>query len=221
MFNLTEKFFVIANGGAEVILYLLIAMSIYSLAIIIERFVTLNRIREDSEKMNEAIKDILHYKRFDILDSLKSDKSIHSRALNVVLDKHINPDGIREAFDSFVLTNKSIFDRGLSALATIGSNAPFIGLLGTVLGIMKAFRDLGLAQADQSTSSTHAVMSGIAEALVATAVGLFVAIPAVIAFNFFQKKVKYILDSLDALREFCVVCNHQNKKTLSKDKVRG
>ena len=67
-------------------------MSIYSLAIIIERFVTLNRIREDSEKMNEAIKDILHYKRFDILDSLKSDESIHSKALSVVLDKNINPE---------------------------------------------------------------------------------------------------------------------------------
>ena len=211
MFNLTEKFFVVANGGAEIILYLLIILSIYSIAVMIERFVTLRSLKEDSEKMNERIRDILHYKSFDVLDSLKTENTLHSKALNIVLSDQLNPKGIREAFDSFILTNKAIFDRGLSALATIGSNAPFIGLLGTVLGIMKAFKDLGVAQAEGSVSSTQAVMSGIAEALVATAVGLFVAIPAVIAFNIFQKKAKYILSSLDALKEFCIVYHYQNK----------
>ncbi len=216
MFNLTEKFFVVANGGAEAILYLLIVMSIYSVAVMIERVMTLRSLRKDSERMNERIRDILRYKSFDVLDSLKSEDTLHSKALNIVLSDQINPDGIREAFDSFILTNKSIFERGLSALATIGSNAPFIGLLGTVLGIMKAFKDLGLAQAEGSMSSTQAVMSGIAEALVATAVGLFVAIPAVIAFNIFQKKVKYILSSLDALKEFCVVYHYQKKFSVQK-----
>lgn len=211
MFNLTEKFFMLANGGAEAILYLLIVLSIYSVAIMIERMITLRSLKQDSEKMNERIRDILRYKSFDVLDSLKSESGLHSKALNIVLSDQLNPEGIREAFDSFILTNKSIFDRGLSALATIGSNAPFIGLLGTVLGIMKAFKDLGLAQAEGSVSSTQAVMSGIAEALVATAVGLFVAIPAVIAFNIFQKKAKYILSSLDALKEFCIVCHYQSK----------
>ena len=74
-------------------------------------------------------------------------------------------------------------------LATLGNNAPFIGLLGTVLGIIKASQDLAAAQAAKQMG-TAAVMSGVFEALVATAVGLFVAIPAVIAYNFFQRRVR-------------------------------
>ena len=81
-------------------------------------------------------------------------------------------------------------------LATVGSNAPFIGLLGTVFGIMKAFNDLGVSQGDAAS-----VMVGIAEALVATAVGLFVAIPAVVAYNIYQKQVKQVMQNLETVRE--------------------
>ena len=75
-------------------------------------------------------------------------------------------------------------DANLSILATIGSNAPFVGLLGTVLGIIKAAHEL---TADTAQNNPNAVMSGVFEALVATAVGLFVAIPAVVAYNLFQR----------------------------------
>ena len=91
-------------------------------------------------------------------------------------------------------------ERALSFLATIGNNAPFIGLFGTVLGIMKAFNDLSVADA----ASNKAVMSGIAEALVSTAVGLVVAIPAVMAFNYFQKQVKKVLLSVESVKELCI-----------------
>ena len=86
-------------------------------------------------------------------------------------------------------------ERNLAILGTLGNNAPFIGLFGTVLGIIKAFADLSKNQA----GGAAAVMSGISEALVATAVGLMVAIPAVIFFNFFQGKVRKAMARVDAM----------------------
>jgi biopolymer transport protein ExbB len=84
--------------------------------------------------------------------------------------------------------------RGLIVLGSTGSNAPFVGLLGTVLGIIKAFADLAT-----SNEASTAVMAGISEALVATAIGLLVAIPAVVLFNFFQSKNKSILARVESL----------------------
>jgi biopolymer transport protein ExbB len=86
-------------------------------------------------------------------------------------------------------------ERNLGVLGTLGNNAPFIGLFGTVLGIIKAFADLSR----NSIGGAGAVMAGISEALVATAVGLMVAIPAVIAFNYFQAKVRKSLSRVDAV----------------------
>ena len=86
---------------------------------------------------------------------------------------------------------------GLTFLGTVGANAPFVGLFGTVLGIIKAFRDLSL----ETESASAAVMAGISEALVATAVGLLVAIPAVVAYNYLRGQVKKTLISSGALNE--------------------
>jgi biopolymer transport protein ExbB len=89
---------------------------------------------------------------------------------------------------------KGKLDARLAVLGTIGANAPFIGLLGTVLGIIKAATDIL-----KETGDPTAVMKGVFEALVATAVGLFVAIPAVIAYNYFQRQVKGTLAQVDSL----------------------
>ena len=77
-------------------------------------------------------------------------------------------------------------ERGLAILGTLGNNAPFIGLFGTVLGIIRSFRDL----ATQTGKGSEAALAGIAEALVATAVGLLVALPAVALFNYFQRRIR-------------------------------
>ena len=87
-------------------------------------------------------------------------------------------------------------DANLSILATIGSNAPFVGLLGTVLGIINAAHQL---TAEGAQNAPNAVMSGVFEALVATAVGLFVAIPAVVAYNLFQRRVRKRMAEVDSL----------------------
>jgi len=88
-------------------------------------------------------------------------------------------------------------ETGLTFLGTVGANAPFLGLFGTVLGIIKAFRDLSL---DTKTGAA-AVMAGISEALVATAVGLVVAIPAVVAYNYLQRQVKKVMHSSGAINQ--------------------
>jgi biopolymer transport protein ExbB len=85
--------------------------------------------------------------------------------------------------------------RNLAFLGTLGNNAPFIGLFGTVLGIIKAFHDLAGNQA----GGVAVVMAGISEALVATAVGLLVAIPAVVGFNTFNRRVRKAIANVDSL----------------------
>lgn len=100
-----------------------------------------------------------------------------------------------------LLRSKLAWEKNLSILATIGNNAPFIGLFGTVLGIIKAFHDLSQQAA---ATGAQGVTSGISEALVATAVGILVAIPAVFAYNMFQRRVKNAVAQAEALKSFMV-----------------
>jgi biopolymer transport protein ExbB len=108
-----------------------------------------------------------------------------------------DPDRVERLVKSYLTEQKAELEKGLTVLATLGSNAPFIGLFGTVLGIIQAFNVLG-----QKQSAATSVMTGISEALVATAVGLFVAIPAVVAFNIFSKKLRTMMMDCEAIRDF-------------------
>lgn len=98
-------------------------------------------------------------------------------------------------FETFMENHKTHLEKGLPVLGTLGSTAPFIGLLGTILGIIKAFGELSI-----NAMNTNKIMFLLAEALILTAVGLAVAIPSVIAFNFFQRKVRQHLAALRAMR---------------------
>ena len=100
-----------------------------------------------------------------------------------------------EAMASARSRERLALEKHLGILGTLGNNAPFIGLFGTVIGIIKAFADLAKNQG----GGAAVVMSGIAEALVATAVGLMVALPAVVAFNIFQGRIRRTMGRVDAL----------------------
>jgi biopolymer transport protein ExbB len=104
---------------------------------------------------------------------------------------------VEQQMDIALTAGKQRMEFGLTFLGTVGANAPFVGLYGTVGGIIRAFRDLS-ASADAGISS---VIAGIAEALVATAVGLLVAIPAVVAFNYLQRQVKKAVSSSRAINQ--------------------
>ena len=199
---MTEKFFAIAEMGHEVTLWILIALSVLSLAFILERFFTLSRVAAVSRKSAYRLREILASNDLAELDNLSREKdSLEGRAIAYGL-RHARDKGatgLEEIFSAYSTMERPLLDRYLGFLATVGSNAPFIGLLGTVFGIMDAFRGLAQSQGDAT-----AVMLGISKALVATAVGLFVAIPAVIAYNYFQRQVKSILGNLDVVKDLCV-----------------
>lgn len=201
---LTQKIFAASQNGAELILWILLILSVISVGMIIERFFSLRSLRSTSLKVKKRIQDALQSNSLKDLEDIARDKeTLEGRALSYALRhmKENQKSGISEIFNSFILMEKANLEKYLNFLATVGSNAPFIGLLGTVFGIMRAFHDLGISQGSNGASM---VMGGIAEALVSTAVGLLVAIPAVIAYNYFQRQVKGSLQSLESLREVCV-----------------
>ena len=110
------------------------------------------------------------------------------------------PSSVEKAMIGAATAERMRLERGLAVLATVGSNAPFIGLFGTVLGVIKAFHDLALNPNDASS----AVMAGIAEALVATAIGLLVAIPAVVLYNALSRWVKSKMNRLDSMADLII-----------------
>jgi biopolymer transport protein ExbB len=198
-----EKIFVFAQVVDIAVLYLLAVLSVLSVAVIIERAFTLRSVLQQSRKVRGRIQSTLQAQSWDDVEILSRDlESLEGKAAYMGLKyvKENGDKGLSEVFNAFSLVEKPKLERFLNFLATIGSNAPYIGLFGTVLGIMKAFNDLATTpDANQQT-----VMAGISIALLATAAGLFVAIPAVIAYNYFQKQVKLVLSNLTAVKELCL-----------------
>ncbi len=200
---LADRFIALAQVGDQVILWILIALSVISIALILERWLVLRSIGSYSSKIREKIKVAMASQNFEVIEDIGKDIStLEGRAMSYGM-KHVKESGtkgLEELFNSMVLIEKPELEKYLNFMATLGSNAPYIGLLGTVMGIMKAFHDLSIS----SEAGQQTVMSGISAALVATAAGLFVAIPAVLAYNYFSKKVKGILQNLDIVKEICI-----------------
>ena len=145
------------------------------------------------------IKKSIDGKNQQALESFSRSKTqFLPQALSVILAAPQNPESIDRAVSSFAKEEKQKIEKGLAVLATLGANAPFIGLFGTVLGIIRAFAYLG------SQSGSSAVMSGVSQALYATAFGLFVAIPAVVAFNLFSKKMRDLLVATESIKDLYV-----------------
>lgn len=195
LFNLAQTF-------AETILWVLLITSVVSIAMIIERFFSLSKITRQNRAFRSEAKELLQAQDLSKLEALAQDDSLPQRALRHGLKhtKAYGEKGLDEIFNSFTIIEKPKIEKYLNFLATVGSNAPFVGLLGTVMGIMKAFNDL----AQNSAAGNEVVMLGIAHALVATAIGLFVAIPAVIGFNYYQKMVKETVQTIEIAKELCL-----------------
>ncbi len=201
---LTERIFAVAQIADQVVLWILLVLSIVSLGMILERFFYLRRMTRESVEVRAKVRAALQSHSVEDVENIpKNPDTIEGRALGYAM-KHIKESGskgLEEAFNSFALVERPELEKFLNFLATVGSNAPYIGLLGTVLGIMKAFNDL----ASSADAGQQTVMAGISLALVATAAGLFVAIPAVISYNYYQRQVRGILHGLDSVKELCLV----------------
>jgi biopolymer transport protein ExbB len=200
------------GAGASWVLWLMLALSVISLAVMLERAWLFWSLRDDVEGL---MRELGRFLRAGDLEGARRrlEASPSAEAAVVVagvVEADLGADAAEEAMAGASALQRLKLERRLSYLGTLGNNAPFIGLLGTVIGIVGAFEELGkagnpgagaagAAAATASQLAPQAVMSNIAEALVATAVGLIVAIPAVFAFNTFQRLVKTTLANTDAL----------------------
>jgi biopolymer transport protein ExbB/TolQ len=181
------------------VVFLLLIMSVWSLAVMIDRALYFSAARKQSREFAPKVAGALKEGRLD--EAIKvADRSKKSHLAEVVtagLQEFRNygsggtvtedqVEASQRALERSEAIVHAKLKRGLGGLATIGSTAPFIGLFGTVIGILDAFQSI----ATNKTSGIGAVAGGISEALVTTAFGLFVAIPAVMAFNYFTNRVE-------------------------------
>lgn len=201
-FNIVEKLLAITALGSEWVLWLLLALSVTSLGVIVERLIFYARIRLDFVHFSREVTRRLIDNDIDGIKGVCSTSaSIESQTILRGLEyKDRGVDAMEQSMTGFLFGEKQKLDHGLVILGTLGSNAPFIGLFGTVIGIIQAFNNLSMNPA----GGPSVVMAGISEALIATAVGLMVAIPAVIAFNGFQRVVRRKLSNAEAMKNLVI-----------------
>jgi biopolymer transport protein ExbB len=191
--------------GTGWLLVLMLVLSILSLAIMLERAWLYWSLRDDIEVLMRDLGRLL--RNGDLPGARRRLEASRSAEAAVVVAGLVEADrgaeAAEEAMDGASALQRLKLEKRLAYLGTLGNNAPFIGLLGTVIGIVAAFDELAKVKMMTATGSTalapEAVMARISEALVATAVGLLIAIPAVAAYNAFQRIVRGILANTDAL----------------------
>ena len=197
MIDIQERLTAFAMLGATWVMWLLVALSIIGVAIIFERVFYFFSSRDDVRKLQEDLRLLLA--KNDISgarERLSQSKSFQARivysGIDVVDD---GADAVEERLAGETAVARTQMERNLGFLGTVGNNAPFVGLLGTVIGVIKAFHVL-----DESAGKvTSGLMTEVGEALVATAIGLLVALPAVAFYNYFQRLIRYRLTWADAL----------------------
>ena len=204
--RITERILAATLVGSDWVLWLLIFLSILSVTIMVERAIVMSgrapRLADLSERLLKllAANDLTGAREL-----LGPPRSPEVRVAMVgLIELSHGRIAAAEAMAGARAHERLAMEKHLGILGTLGNNCPFIGLFGTVLGIIKAFADLSHNQG----GGAAVVMAGIAEALVATAVGLMVAIPAVVAYNVFQGRVRRTLGRVDAMAHLILARSH-------------
>src|SRR6476659_4450032 len=186
---LTNLFLRLTYVGAEWVMWVLLILSVISIALMVERALYFFRTKINSEELAARLDEQLRARNLQGAWQLVKDNHSYCIESAVVAAGLIalrsGPHAAAEAMHSVKARMRPALDANLSILATIGSNAPFVGLLGTVLGIIKEAHEL---TGDAAHNTPNAVMSGV-----------FVAIPAVVAYNLFQRRVRKRLAEVDSL----------------------
>jgi biopolymer transport protein ExbB len=186
--DIQQKLTGFAMMGATWIMWLLVALSVGGVAVALERAIYLIRTSENVRKLKQQILALL---RSGDLDEARARlKRSPSHVASIIAAGLENTDdgtaSAEERMNGATQLAKLRMEKRLAFLGTLGSNAPFIGLLGTVIGIIRAFHQLN----DAAGKVTSGLMAEVGEALVATAIGILVALPAIAFFNFFQRVIK-------------------------------
>lgn len=214
---LSHLFLGMSLAGSEWVLYLLVLLSVLSVTLMLERARFYRLATRGLEEFRAELKTLVSAGRFDealvkAQTRLKTAREVSGAvdletemaAELMALKKastRLRPELLNETAQDPVIRARSEWERALPMLATIGSNAPFVGLFGTVLGIIQAFHELSK---QAGSTGVQGVTAGISEALIATAIGILVALPAVVSFNLFQRRVKAGMASAEALKSFLV-----------------
>jgi biopolymer transport protein ExbB/TolQ len=198
--QLIERLQRVASGGGGWVLWVMILLSVVSVAIMAERLLFFTSHRDNIDALTDKLIKLLRESDKDGAKALlRKSKSIEAAVLLPCLDwTDSGPDAFREVVDAEMTKQKRVLERGTTFLGTVGNNGPFIGLVGTVLGVIQAFQQLG----NQSKDAMGNVMVGIAEALIATGVGLVVAIPAVVAFNIVGKAISNVESNVTVMGKY-------------------
>ncbi|HSW40662.1 MAG TPA: MotA/TolQ/ExbB proton channel family protein [Acidobacteriota bacterium] len=191
---------------ARAVVIILVIMSAWSIAVMIERFIVYRQARNQSRIFTPQVAEFLKEGKIEEAIALGEQYNKSHLAKVLVsglheLQAHIKSAEIpgemiessKRALERATAINIEDFKKGLNGLATIGATAPFVGLFGTTVGIINAFTGMKT----EETAGIAAVAGGIAEALVATAMGLFVAVPAVWMFNHYTSKVDTFTVEMD------------------------
>jgi biopolymer transport protein ExbB len=197
--NLASGFVSFAHLGASWVLWLLIGLSILSVGVMIDRALWFRGRTADVDQLTRELRGAFARNELDrFVAKYQEDPAIAAQVtLEGLAERERGPEAAAEAMQGARVRWRSAADRRLIVLGTLGNNVPFVGLFGTVLGVINAFEELrkNTPQAQDRT------LDLIAEALAATAFGLMVAIPAVIAFNYFTRRLRGMLGDAD-------VCAH-------------
>ncbi len=193
--DLSSAFVDFAQLGADWVLWLLIGLSVVSVGVMIDRFLWFKNRDTNTETFTRELRGAFERDEVERLETkYKEHPAIPVQVgLRGLAERGRGPEAVAEAMHGERARWRRGADRNLMVLGTLGNNVPFIGLFGTVLGVINAFQSLTVKTAEAETQT----LGAIAEALVATAVGLLVAIPAVIAFNYFTRKLKVVMGGAD------------------------
>ena len=183
---------IIVEWSARLILFGLVGLSVWSISIILDRRKFFKQW--DKNESIEALSEKIEKGEKITLNS--TNKDTDPRLSYLLKVEAATSDKLDHYFIAFINEGQKSWKKGLGVLGTLGSTTPFIGLLGTILGIIVSFGELSKGSVDMK-----GVMFSLAEALILTAVGLAVAIPAVIAFNIFNKKVVTMIKDIESVKE--------------------
>ena len=196
-FDIIQSFLNFANLGAAWVMWLMVGLALVLAVLVLERLRLFNTTAVDAPGIGRALMEHLDHGEIDQAKKLV--------ARGVAMEERVIADGLQawrrgplaaeQIMKSSLERERQRFERFLSYMGSVGSNAPFIGLFGTVIGIVVSFQDL----AANPKGGMAVVGPGIAEALVSTAVGLIVAIPAVLAFNHFKGSLSKRIGNVEFL----------------------
>lgn len=195
--DIQERLTAFAMLGAGWVMWLLIGLSVIGVGITLERAYYYLVSGDDFRKLRDDILPLI--KKGDLKGlraRLEKSRSFEAKVLNAGIEwSDEGPEAAAEGMAGAQQLARINMERNLAFLGTVGNNAPFVGLLGTVIGIIRSFAELNATQGKLSDT----LMAEVGEALVSTAIGIVVALPAVAAFNFFQRLIKTRLSQSESL----------------------